>query len=496
MKFFIWIPAVFGVTLAVLAADLPFTVRKYQPSAAEKALEIALDTASTFGIQSSIARDYQNRYPEDVAVQLRAASALMMENADAVREFYRDRAEREPQSEIAVYLAGRLMSDPRDQQNYARKMLSRDPDSYWGNLLLSGTYPVDSDSGFRAAKDLLLKAIRKDNSLPYAVERLGNILRAHGDNTDADGVFRKLSEMQPDRFEPIQYRVMLAAPDQQKAIRILDEFLERNPRHVDALYTKARAQREVNDWPGHIQTMRRVFDAKPVGTSAYDLACGFSLSGATDSAYAWLFIAVDSGFTDIEQYKADEDLIPLRDDPRWNDLLVRVETGEKARMAEFMRQMAATAPQRKKEAVSERQDKTAPDWTAKDLDGETVSLADLKGKVVIIDFWATWCGPCRKTMPLLDKFYTESKPENVVVYGMNVWERDPNRDKVRPYIAEKGYRFPILLGANETAEAYGVTGIPTLFVIDQQGRIAYRHIGYNPTIAEVLTWQVNELLKK
>ena len=496
MKRFLCIPVLLAAALSVTAANLDFNVRRYQRSEAERTLEATLDTAQTYDLHRTIARDYQARYPDDMGVQLRAGSFLAMDNVDSTRAYYRARAERQPGDEIALYLAGRLMNSADEQRTYAQRILAKNPDSYWGNLLLAGTYPAETDSGFRLSQDALLKAIRADNSLPFAVERLGNLLRLRGDNAAAATVFVKLGQMEPDRFEPVQYRIMLAGGDQRQAIRLADEFLDSHPRDVKALYVKARSQRELSDWQGHLRTMRRVVEVEPSGPHAYDLACGFSLAGETDSAYAWLFSAVDLGFCDIEQYKGDDDLIPLRSEARWEELLVAVEQGERARLAEVLRQAAATAPQRKQAALAERQGNEAPEFTLNDLNGDAVSLASLRGKVVILDFWATWCGPCRKTMPLLDKFYTEMKPENVVVYGVNVWERGGKTDKVKPFLAERGFHFPVLFGTNDLADAYGVQGIPTLVMIDPQGKVAYRHVGYNPTLPEVLAWQVNELLKK
>lgn len=494
MKRLLVLPVVL-VAMIAAAADYDFSVRRYERSAAERDIKTAMDTAQTYDAQRAIARDFQFRFPDDIGVQLRTASFLAMDNLDSARVFYRARAEREPNNEVALYLAGRLMPSPDDQRGYAQRMLAKDPDSYWGNLLLAGTYNAETDSGFQAVRAALMKAIRTNNMLPFAVERLGNILASRGDKESADAVFVKLGQMEPDRFEPVQYRVMLTGGDHQKAIRLTDEFLDKNPKNVDALYIKARSERELNDWPAHIKTMRRVVEVESTGPHAYDLACGFSLAGDKDSAYTWLNTAAELGFTDIEQYKADDDLIPLRGDPRWNDLLVKVEDGERAKVAEFMRQAAATAPQRKQSAIAERQSMDAPDFTLQDLDGKTISLSALRGKVVILDFWATWCGPCRKTMPLLDKYYTDGKPADVKIYGVNVWERG-GTDKVKPFIVERGFHFPILYGTNDLASAYGVQGIPTMVVIDQQGKIAYRHVGYNPTLPEVLTWQVNELLKK
>lgn len=480
------------LTAAAGAAD--FTVKPYKLSPAERAVDAAMDTAKTFASQRDVARDFQAKYPNDMGVQLKAASFLAMDDVVAVRNYYADRVAKNPRDVAAVYLAGRLQDAPAAQREWAQKLLTADPDSYWGNLLLASAATPETDPELKQAEAALHKAIAADNSLPFAVERLGHLLRMRGDTQAADAVFVKLAQMQPDRFEPVHYRILLLGGDHAKSITLLNDFLKNNSDNIDALYTKARAERELNRWPEHVATMRRMVAAKRIGSHAYDLACGFSLAGQPDSAYAWLFTAVELGFSDIEQYKADEDLIPLRADPRWNDLLTGVERAEQAKLADFMRQAAATAPERKQDALAERQSTEAPDWTVEDLDGKRVALADLRGKVVIIDFWATWCGPCRKTMPLLDKFFTESLPAGVAVFGMNVWERGGTA-KVKPYIQERGYKFPVLYGTDDIATAYGVRGIPTLVVIDQQGKIAYRHIGYDPTLPEVLSWQTKELLK-
>ncbi|MFZ5434184.1 MAG: redoxin domain-containing protein [Calditrichota bacterium] len=488
------ISLILAVSLCGLAAD--FTVKPYKPSTAVQSLEAVMDTISSYTAQLSAARDYRDRYRDDIVVQMRVASILAMDNLDSVRAYYEAWANRESNNVIPLYIAGRLMPTPEQQQDYARRILDKDPSGYWGNLLLASAATPENDPKLEIAEAALLKAIATDNSLPFAVERLGHLYRTRNETDAADAVYVKLGQMQPTEFQPVMYRIVLLGGDQNKAIRLIDEFLKKNPKNVDALYTKARAQRELLDWPGHIETMKRVVDAEPTGDHAYDLACGFSLGGEKDSAFARLFAAVDLGFTDLEQYKSDEDLIPLRDDPRWSELLVKVEQVEHERMLEFIQRMAATAPQRKQEALESRTSTPAPDFTVKDLNGKTVSLSSLRGKVVVLDFWATWCGPCRKSMPLLDKFYTDSLPSGVEVYGMNVWERGGNTDKVKPFIEQNGFHFPILMGDNDIAAAYGVQGIPTMVVIDQQGNIAYRHVGFNPTIPEVLTWQTKELLKK
>ena len=123
---------------------------------------------------------------------------------------------------------------------------------------------------------------------------------------------------------------------------------------------KARSQREISDWKGYVTTNQQAVQAILNGETAYNLACAFSLNGQKDSAFVWLTTATDSGFTDLEQYKADDDLIPLRDDPRWSDLLNRVDRNQKAELANYLKQAAATAPQRKEKAINERLSMTAP----------------------------------------------------------------------------------------------------------------------------------------
>ncbi len=470
-----------------------FSVRVYQPSAAMTEFTAALDTVTTPAGQVTVARDFQQKYPEDVPVQGLIASVLSLDNLEATKSYYNDLAAQNPNSVAANYVAGRMTEQSAERKAIAERMLARDPDSYWGNVLLANSLMKESDPNFMQAEAALRKAIAKDNSLPFAVEDLGKLLSARGDTGQADKVFVKLGEMLPDKFAPVRYRMRLAAGDHSHALKLIDDFLKQNPGNPEALNTRAATKRELKDWDGYVTTMQKLMAVEPSGENAYNLACSFSLAGKTDSAFASLYTAADMGFNDIEQYKDDEDLVPLHNDSRWGDLLTKVEASQQAELTEYMKEAARTAGQRKEKSLKERGASEAPDFTLQDLNGKSVKLSDLRGKVVILDFWATWCGPCKRTMPLLDKFYSQ-KAAGVEVFGVNVWERTGTAG-VKPFIEKAGYTFPILYGTNDLAAAYGVQGIPTLVVIDKHGKLAYRHVGYDPTLPETLNWQANELLK-
>ena len=135
----------------------------------------------------------------------------------------------------------------------------------------------------------------------------------------------------------------------------------------------------------------------------------------------------------------------------------------------------------------------APDFKLKDTDGNEVSLASLKGSVVVIDFWATWCGPCMKGLPKVDEFAKWAKEggKAIKVYGINTMEESEGPDDLTKKIGEfwkkKGFSFPTLLDANNEAnKAYGVQGIPFTVVIDPKGNVADVHMGFSPTIVDDL----------
>lgn len=134
----------------------------------------------------------------------------------------------------------------------------------------------------------------------------------------------------------------------------------------------------------------------------------------------------------------------------------------------------------------------APDFTLKSRGGENLKLSEFRGQVVMINFWASWCGPCRQEMPLLDQLYQHYRPLGFTILGINVEEDVSQAAKL---LREIPVTFPILFdGSNTVAEQYHLDAMPTTVLVDRDGKMRFLHLGYLPGYEREYETQIKALL--
>ncbi len=136
----------------------------------------------------------------------------------------------------------------------------------------------------------------------------------------------------------------------------------------------------------------------------------------------------------------------------------------------------------------------APDFTLKSADGKNIRLSEFRGDVVLINFWASWCGPCRQEMPVLSDLHDRYKSLGFTVLGINVEE---NSSDARRLLGKIPVSFPILFDNTSTvSKQYDVVAMPSTVIVDRDGNMRYLHKGYKPGLEDVYLQQVRELIRE
>lgn len=136
----------------------------------------------------------------------------------------------------------------------------------------------------------------------------------------------------------------------------------------------------------------------------------------------------------------------------------------------------------------------APDFTLKSSTGENLRLSEYRGEVVMLHFWATWCGSCRQEMPLLDDLYKRYKRVGFRLLGVNV---DDNLQRATDMVKELGVDFPVVFDARKgVSKLYKVNTMPVTVILDREGEVRYVHKGYKPGYKEQYLNEVRALLRE
>lgn len=145
-------------------------------------------------------------------------------------------------------------------------------------------------------------------------------------------------------------------------------------------------------------------------------------------------------------------------------------------------------------ASSSLEGRVAPDFVLKSSGGENLRLSEHRGDVVMINFWATWCGPCRQEMPLLDDLYSRYERVGFTLLGVNI---DDDSRRAMQMIKELGVSFPVLFDERkEVSKLYEVEAMPVTVLVDREGNVRHVHHGYKPGYEENYLTEIRSLLRE
>ncbi len=136
---------------------------------------------------------------------------------------------------------------------------------------------------------------------------------------------------------------------------------------------------------------------------------------------------------------------------------------------------------------------SAPDFVLFSIDEKKFTLSDYKGKVVLLEFWATWCPSCRMAIPEIEALYERFTGRDFIVLSINIDDENA-KEKVKNFLNEYNVSYPVLLDNGHVTRMYAVRGVPTIFVLDRQQRIAKKYLGYSPGLGELLAQEIESLL--
>jgi len=316
-----------------------------------------------------------------------------------------------------------------------------------------------------------------DDAPEKTVDQLMQEVQQLAQKQDIDGMLRVLREA--DKVDPKHRQVLL----------MLSSVLQYQAGMASQAGKPNEAYPKYLEGAGYARTLRDTYqDLQPgekalVANMLYNAACAHGIGDDADKAMASLEEAVEAGFEDADQLAGDSDLALLHDRADFKELQEKLAEKSLAHAREEVKELFAEA------------EPFPFEFTLPDLDDKPVSLADYKGKVVIVDIWGTWCPPCRMEIPHfvdLKKRYAE-KGFDIIGINYEGSEGDEVKQKIAEFVKENGINYTCVIGDEATqGQVPKLEGYPTTLFIDRAGKVRLKVVGYHKLA--VLDAIVNELL--
>lgn len=450
----------------------------------------------------SIAKRLRTQYPDDPDILFAYAQRSMAAGESLlVRGEFTRRDLDNPKSALAAYLNGLVAATDEARLAGFQAAVARDPKFPQAHMALAqmalARVPHDTVTAILEVR----KAIELDPSQWAAWRTLGYLALGRGDTTTARTAFRAVWTCDSLTFSPddrmnalITDARALSPKAPMSAASLLAVLPDDTPDWADfnalGVYaaggqaSKALALADANIAAATEPNARAQF--------LYGRAVIFAKIGQEDSAFVALNRAIDAGLRGPERLGQD----PVFGNP-WRAFANSTRYADAAARLSDAPADLRTPEQKQADALAGRLDQEIPPLGFTTPKGETITLVGLRGKVVVLDFWATWCGPCRRTMPLLSQFTRTVDPSKVVVLSAEIFERSADaHDKAQQMFKDNDYAMQLVYSEDGYGNLLGFNSIPTLMVIGPNGKLEWKHTGYSTDLPEVLKAQTDALLKE
>lgn len=465
---------IFSISIFLISEEFSLTYRKYQKPEIISQMEKMLENAPDLRSKLEIAKEFLKKAPQNVLIHRTYQDFMRIYDPDKLYEEYELLYKKNSNNPIYIYLFGRIQRKSEDAKFYFEKAIEKDKNFYWGYIGLSYYYTNEAKPpDYSKAEELLKKAISIDNSQPEAFLNLHSIYIMQKKIELADTLSDILMKINPedDGIFLISINRFRRTGERDRIISAIENRIKEKGERPNLLLFLADTYFESGNIEKTIETFEKFVNLYPKNpntpTVLFNLSVLYSRKMDKGKTLQYLKRAFDEGYNLrgwIEDYPP---FAFLKGDKEFKELISKI--NEKIGIG-----------------------RKVTNFQGKDLKGNIVEIGKLQGKVVLVEFWATWCEPCRAEIPFLREAYKKFEKKGFEIISISL---DEDKDALSFFISKESIPWKVIFsgkGRNDpVAKTFMIDSIPSNFLVDRKGIMRYADLR-----GENLLKKIEELLKE